>query len=153
MEEQKSGNGAVMWGVAVVVIALLAFGGYKYMNKGDAPEVVTLPNANDTTVNVASLLYKDGAYSATGSYVSPAGEESIVVDLTIKGDTVSDVTVTSQATRRESKEWQGKFISGVKAQIVGKKINEIALTKVSGSSLTPKGFMDALAKIKVQAKA
>jgi 23S rRNA (uracil1939-C5)-methyltransferase len=37
-------------------------------------------------------------------------------------------------------------------QVVGKNIEELNLTVVNGSSLTPKGFMDALAKIKVDAQ-
>ncbi len=37
--------------------------------------------------------------------------------------------------------------------VVGKKIDEVQLTKVAGSSLTPKGFMDALEKVKTEAKA
>jgi hypothetical protein len=39
-----------------------------------------------------------------------------------------------------------------KQYVVGKKIDEVQLTKVSGSSLTPQGFNDALAKIKAEAK-
>ena len=36
--------------------------------------------------------------------------------------------------------------------VVGKNIDEVAITKVAGSSLTPKGFTDALEKIKADAK-
>jgi hypothetical protein len=36
--------------------------------------------------------------------------------------------------------------------VVGKNISELQLTKVSGSSLTPQGFMDALEKIKAEAQ-
>ncbi|KND47678.1 MAG: FMN-binding protein [Parcubacteria bacterium C7867-006] len=157
MEEQKKGSGAILWTVAVVVIALGAFGGYKYM-KGTTESVVGTPVVQDTTgtvptVQTPTLLYKDGSYSATGSYISPGGSESIAVTLTLKDDVVTSANVISQATRKESKEWQAKFISGVNAQVVGKKVDDIALTKVSGSSLTPKGFMDALNQIEAQAKA
>lgn len=160
MEGQKSGNGAVMWGVAVVVVALIAFGGYKYMNK-TAPAVSEAPAALDTTPAVDSVtqtqtssIYKDGTYSAVGKYNNPGGgEESINVSVTLSDDVVKDVTVTGNAARGDSKKYQEKFISGYKTMVVGKKISDIALTKVSGSSLTPKGFMDALAKIETQAKA
>lgn len=158
MEGQKSGNGAVLWGVAVVVVALIAFGGYKYMNK-TAPAVTEAPAALDTTpavdsVNQTSSVYKDGTYSAVGKYNNPGGgEESINVSVTLGDDVVKDVTVTGNAARGDSKKYQEKFISGYKTLVVGKKISDVALTKVSGSSLTPKGFMDALAKIETQAKA
>ena len=36
--------------------------------------------------------------------------------------------------------------------VIGKDIDEVNLTKVSSSSLTPKGFMDALKQIEVEAK-
>jgi hypothetical protein len=46
---------------------------------------------------------------------------------------------------------QGKFKEGFEEAVVGKPLDEIALTVVNGSSLTPKGFMDALTKVKLEA--
>lgn len=158
-EEEKKGNGAMVWGVVVLVIALAGFGGYKYMGKSQAaPEspAVDLPVGmpeGTPTAPTTSYMYKDGTYSAKGSYNSPAGAEEIDVTLVLKDDVVTDVTVKSLATVDASKNWQGKFISGVKSAVVGKKLSEVTLTKVSGSSLTPKGWNDAVAKIMVSAKA
>ncbi len=157
MEEQKKGNGAMIWTVAVIVVALGAFGGYKYMNK-TAPAVVDTQTASvDTTGTVAvtqiASVYKDGTYSAVGTYTAPSGQESIGVSVTLAGDVVKDVTVTGNATKEDSKKYQAKFISGYKALVVGKKISDVSLSKVSGSSLTPNGFNDAIAKIEAQAKA
>jgi uncharacterized protein with FMN-binding domain len=156
MEEQKQGSSAMLWVVAIVVVALLAFGGYKYMNKSSStPVEVPVTNNVDTTpvTQTTSSVYKDGTYSATGTYMSPVGNENLPVTLVLKGDVVTDATVTVGATKKESVNWQNAFISGYKTQVVGKKISEISLSKVSGSSLTPKGFMDAIAKIETQAKA
>lgn len=97
--------------------------------------------------------YKDGTYSATGNYVSPGGADAILVSLVLKDNVVQDVTMTEKASNPASKTWATKFISAAKSEIVGKKIDELNLKVVSGSSLTSVGFMDALAKIKVQAKA
>jgi hypothetical protein len=155
MEEQKQGSSAMLWVVAVVVLALIAFGAYKYMNKSSSTSAeVPVTSTVDTNpvTQTSSSVYKDGTYSATGSYMSPGGNEDLPVTLVIKGDMVTDATVTVGATRKESVNWQNTFISGYKTQVVGKKISEISLSKVSGSSLTPKGFMDALAKIETQAK-
>lgn len=96
--------------------------------------------------------YKNGTYSAVGDYVSPGGAEQVGVTLTLKDDVVTDVNFESKAERPMSVRFQGLFASGYKDFVVGKKIDEIQLTKVSGSSLTPKGFNDALAKIKAEAK-
>ena len=158
MEEQKNGSSMIWWVVVVVVIALGAFGGYKYMKSPvadttvETPVTTTIPETTGTLPTVPALVYKDGVYSATGSYISPGGQETIGVSLTLKDDVVVDATATAQATRPESVKYQGKFVSGYKTLVVGKKLAEINLTKVSGSSLTPKGFMDALTKIETQAK-
>ncbi len=106
-----------------------------------------------TTPVEKKTVYKNGTYSADGEYRSPAGAESITVSLTLVNDVITDATVTPHATNKRSIQMQDAFISGFKQLVVGKNIDEVTLDKVSGSSLTPKGFNDAIAKIKVQAKA
>ena len=49
-------------------------------------------------------------------------------------------------------EYQDDFVGGYKSQVVGKSIAEIQLGKVSGSSLTSRGFNEALDQIRNQAK-
>ena len=46
----------------------------------------------------------------------------------------------------------GLFASGFKALVVGKKITDVNLDKVSGSSLTSGGWNEAITKIEAQAK-
>lgn len=106
----------------------------------------------DTTTTANTDTYKDGSYDATGTYTSPGGAEEIEVKVTLKDNVITDSEVISKATRSESKEYQGKFLDGYKSQVIGKNINQVNLTKVSGSSLTPKGFNDAITKIKAEAK-
>jgi len=53
---------------------------------------------------------------------------------------------------RESQHYQSRFLSGYKQYVVGKNISSVNLTNVSGSSLTPIGFDNALTQIKAQAK-
>lgn len=95
--------------------------------------------------------YKNGTYSADGVYRSPAGAEEIHVTVTLKDDVVTAAQVEGTATHPKSKAMQEAFIAGFGAQVVGKSIDELSLGVVNGSSLTPKGFMDAVAKIKVEA--
>ncbi len=156
MEDTNKGSSTMLWAVVVVVIALIAFGGYKYMNKSaevKVPVDTTQTTTTTTETPVQASVYKDGSYSAVGAYTAPSGEESIGVSLTLAGDVVKDVSVIAKATNEDSQKYQSKFISGYKTMVVGKKISDISLSKVSGSSLTPKGFNDALAQIKTQAKA
>lgn len=51
-----------------------------------------------------------------------------------------------------SARFQDLFAQNYKPLVIGKNIDEVQLGKVSGSSLTPMGFNDALAKIKTQAQ-
>ena len=97
--------------------------------------------------------FRDGAYTVTGNYVSPAGEESIGVTVTLKNDIIVAAMVKSEAVAARSRTMQGIFIENFKPLVIGKKISDVHLTKVSGSSLTPGGFNDALMKIEAEAKA
>lgn len=99
-----------------------------------------------------ALAYKNGTYSAVGTYMSPGGQDQINVTLVLKNDIITNATVTSKYADNTSLRYQDKFISGYQAYVVGQDISTVHLTRVSGSSLTPAGFNDALAKIKSQAK-
>ena len=95
--------------------------------------------------------FSDGTYFANGSYVSPAGGEEVNISLTLKDMVVTDATFIGMATHPASKQWQGLFRGGYQEKVIGKPIKDLSLTVISGSSLTPKGFMDAVQKIKKQA--
>lgn len=156
MNEEKKSNSVLVWSVGILVIAIASFGLFKYIKKDTTitETPVSTPVAPTATpTNVTSSLYRDGTYSAVGEYLSPSGMEQIGVQLTLAGDVVTDVTVEVRATRPESKKYQEQFNSGYKTQVVGKKISEVNLGKISGSSLTPKGFNAAIESIKATAKA
>ena len=97
--------------------------------------------------------YKNGTYTATGRYNSPAGMEDIGITLTLKDGVVVSSSLTLMAFDDTSQRYQQKFESGYKSQVIGRSIDSIALGTISGSSLTPIGFNDALNQIKTQAKA
>ncbi len=101
----------------------------------------------------SSSEYADGTYSASGNYKSPEGQEQVQVSLTLKDGVITGATYTGEATHPRSMSFQGKFGEGFKEVVVGKSIDALSLTVVNGSSLTPVGFMDAVAKIKAEAKA
>lgn len=101
----------------------------------------------------ASGTYKDGQYEATGQYATPESVETVDVILTIAGDTVTAVEVTGDPQAAESRRYQSEFIGGIKDEVVGKKLDEISVSKVAGSSLTSGGFNKAVDAIKTEAKA
>ena len=97
--------------------------------------------------------YTDGTYSAEGSYISPNGRETVDVEVTIEGNTITAVTVTPNPTNPTTERYQGMFASGIEAEVVGKAVDDVEVTRVAGSSLTGGGFTDALNAIKADALA
>ena len=121
------------------------------MSSVPAPLVSTPPPV--TVPKQTASVYTDGTYTATGSYMSPGGDEQIKVTVTLASDIITNVSVTSLAYDRTSQSYQDMFISGYKQYVIGQNIASVNLTYVSGSSLTPRGFDNALSQIEAQAKA
>ena len=117
---------------------------------GQAAGTQESPAAPSTAAG--STSYKDGSYSADGNYTSPNGTETVGVTLTLAGGTVSDVQITQHPSNPNTRKFQGEFAGGIKAQIAGKSLDEIKVSKVAGSSLTSGGFNQAVEKIKSDAK-
>lgn len=160
--EKKSNVTPIAITIAVVAIILVAAVGYMMTQNSEKAKEEALKQQSSTQESAATqptapqapvTSYKDGSYNAEGMYTSPGGAESIDVSVTLKDGVVADAKVISNATRPMSKQMQASFMGGFKEQVIGKSIDEINITKVSASSLTPKGFKDALEKIKTKAKA
>lgn len=163
----------VMATIAVMLVVVLVVFGAKAFDKDDmhrtnniiaanaatessptpTPTASTAPSVPVAATPATATSYKNGTYSAGGTYSSPGGLQSIGVRLTIQSDTVVGATVTDQATDRDSEEYQLMFIGGYKKYVVGKSVNSIHLSYVSGSSLTSQGFNNALEQIKRTAHA
>ena len=118
--------------------------------------VTSATTASSAASSIAAMeraTYTDGTYSAEGTYRSPGGAESVGVTVTLEDGIVTAATFTPHATLPKSVTMQGNFAAGYEAYVVGKSLDEISLTVVNGSSLTGKGFMDALTQIKAEATA
>jgi uncharacterized protein with FMN-binding domain len=107
--------------------------------------------ADTTTESTATGPYTDGTYEASGSYQSPNGTESVDVTITLEGDIITEVEVVGNGESPDSKRYQGEFIDGIAAEVVGKDIDEISVDRVGGSSLTSGGFNAAVEEIKAEA--
>jgi len=107
----------------------------------------------ETSEAPAEPEYADGTYTATGSYESPAGPETVGVSITLEDGMVMGVEVTPEATNPASQKFQTQFASGVADVVMGKPIEGLTVDTVSGSSLTPEGFNAALVEIAADAHA
>ncbi|SRR6266481_4648709 len=149
--------GLVIAGVVVVIVVLLP---KKSTSAQDAIQLPTsVPVTQETSGSSAvgaipsTSRYRDGTYSATGSHLSPGGEDDVHVTVTLANGIITDSTVTNGAHDKTSSYFQGIFINNYKPLVIGKSIDSVSLSKVSGSSLTSEGFNNALAKIKTLASA
>ena len=117
-----------------------------------ADTTTTDTNTNTNNAVATNSSYKDGTYQATGDYISPGGPETVGITLTIEDGVITAASAEVQATLPASVNWQTKFSEGLSAAVIGKSLDEVKLDKVSGSSLTPGGFNEAVEEIKIQAQ-
>lgn len=118
-----------------------------------AADATEAPAAGPTAEAAAGdQTYEDGTYTQTGGYQSPAGPEEVGVTLTLAADVVTAVEVEPMPDNPTTTMYQERFAGGISEAIVGKKLDELAVDKVAGSSLTSGGFNEAADKIKSEAQ-
>ncbi len=176
----KKSNGPMIIGGTVIVLALVALGAYASMKQGSSvsdmnystaslpsgttgqvpatptpraiPDPATTTATKETSGGAATSGYKDGTYTADGHYSIPGGSEIIGISLTIKDGVIVDAVGTVKGLRPNSQKFQGIFVANFRDQVVGKKLADVSLSNVSGSSLSPLGFNDAVVQIRTQAQ-
>jgi hypothetical protein len=122
------------------------------MNSTNMASSKSVPPAKTCSNITDATMFKDGSYNANGTYTSPGGEEEIKVNLTLSGGTITTANAVSGANDPTASSYQSYFIGGFKPLVIGKKITEVKLTNVSGSSLTSQGFNKALQSIECSAE-
>jgi uncharacterized protein with FMN-binding domain len=139
MEQKPTSTGPL---IGAVVVAIGIIGALVARGSHSASPSATVSSSPTTSV------YKDGIYTESGEYSTPGGIEHISITLTLSNNTVTKAELTQQGVSSNAQFYQSQFASGYKSLVEGKSLNEISVTRVSGSSLTPTGFMNALAAIK-----
>ena len=76
--------------------------------------------------------------------------ESITVNITLDGTTVTDLQLTQNTNNGESAVYQDAFLSEIKPSVVGKNIKDINVSRVAGASYTTDAFMQAIQKIQTK---
>ena len=98
--------------------------------------------------------YVEGSYTQTANYMTPAGQETVGVTLTLDGEgIIQSVSVQNLAKDDTSQFYVGKFTEGISAVVVGKDIDSLGtIGAVNGSSLTPNAFNTAALAIRTEAQ-
>ncbi|EYF08218.1 Hypothetical protein CAP_5979 [Chondromyces apiculatus DSM 436] len=74
------------------------------------------------------------------------------MEVTLENAVLTAVTVTPHATDPTSLDYQRRFADAVPSVVVGKRIDEVNVGRLAGSSGTPIGFNDALRQIREEAR-
>ena len=161
--------------LGIVALGIITLAGFMFINnkknkttspesqnqtaiqKQTAQESSTQQTAQQDQINQADVTiikseYKDGIYTAIGTYEAPPGEEKIGVTVTLKDGLITNSSLEKLGKAETSKKMQANFESGYKVLVTGKDIDSIDLGVVAGSSLTPNGFENALDQIKKKAQ-
>lgn len=106
----------------------------------------------DTTPNPTPETAIAGAtFTENVSYLTPARtEHKMAVSLTITNGIVTDSSIIYDEGDGFSNPNQERFDAAYKAEVIGKSLADISLSRVGGASLTSQAFNDAVAKIAAQ---
>jgi len=118
---------------------------------GCAAESESEPAPTSTPSAEPASGYRDGEYSARGWYGGLPSHHDVT--LTIENGAVTDVEITTPAEDETSLGYQERFAAALPDAIIGRDLDELAVDRLAGSSGCSEGFMDALAKIKLDAAA
>jgi uncharacterized protein with FMN-binding domain len=142
-------------GVAGLGLLTLAGCAIEQAQADDTAASTSETSGSGTTGTTASgtSTYADGTYNAEAQYQAPSGLETVSVTITLADDVVTAVTATGDATDHEAAEFQGRFASSISAEVVGRDIADLSVSRVSGASLTSNGFNAALEQIRSEALA
>jgi uncharacterized protein YcfL len=111
-------------------------------------------SASETKNEEVRVSYKNGTYEGEGSYISPGGKEIVKVSMVVEDGMVKSMDLNVDTENKTSEKYKGLFKAGIDDLVMGKPLEEIeGFAQVNGSSLTPKGFQQAVEAIKSEAKA
>lgn len=158
MDEPTTGvRKTVITIVAVVLIVLIITAAVATSPRKKVIAVTATNSQTNTSPSTPAAAgstsdYKDGTYSATGSYESPGGTQQITVDITLHNDIITNTAASPGAQDPTSESYESAFIASYKSLVVGKNINSVSALRMSGASLTLQGFDDAITQIENQAR-
>ncbi len=146
----RRNTGAALAGIAVIGgLAACSTDASGSAEDADAGSGATTEESGAS--NGSGSSYADGEYTAEGDYTTPGGQESVTVTVTLESGVVTALEVEGSGGSPNTQRYQGEFIENIDAEVVGESIDDLAVSKVAGSSLTSGGFNSAIETIKSDA--
>lgn len=118
------------------------------------PTPVTPTPTPAPVVTTPVTAYKNGTYNVTTTYTVPGNNKhTVTATVVIKNDVVTASTIVYGGDNNQtSTEYQNRFSAKYQSQVIGTKIDAIALSRVGGASLTTGAYNKAIAEVKATAK-
>jgi hypothetical protein len=142
--------------ISITVIVAIAIGIAILFFKGDndnlsaSQQSYAVTNVTGSSTG-ATATAKTGQFTASVDYRVPAPElNKISVTLTLDNDVVKAVTVNNVANSPASKQYESHFLPAYQAEVIGKKLSAVSLSRVGGASLTSNAFNAAVKAIAEQ---
>lgn len=146
--------------IGLLIITIIGVGFTLLQNRTDE-EMITSEQATEIARTTdeepavmeteASSTYINGSYTTEVFYLTPARDEyQMDITVTLQNDIVIDSTIVYSRGAEVDPNPQ-RFNKAYKAEIIGKNIDEINLSRVGGASLTSTAFNEGLDLIKEQA--
>lgn len=137
--------------ITILVAVVLGVGFTLFQSNKTASVSEPTPITQTTPTNVV-VNFKDGTYNADATYRTPVmSKYKINVALQVTDGVVTNSTAT-YADGAEKDPNAKHFEEAYKVEVIGKKLNDINLSRVGGASLTTGAFNQALTVIKTQAQ-
>lgn len=117
------------------------------------PDDPAVSQINDNTESSATTVssYADGTYTTQTSYFTPRRtEHEIDITLTVADGVVTDATVLYDGGTAQTPN-HTRFDEAYRSEVVGVALDEVALSRTGGASLTSAAFNEAVDTIKQQA--
>ncbi|WP_028463420.1 hypothetical protein [Nocardia sp. 348MFTsu5.1] len=136
--------------------ALVACGGSDTPTSAPSTATQTSEVAVANAGAIADSPYKDGQYTAVGTYTTPGGkEEKIGVTVNLANSVITTFEVDTSLSDGLPQVFQNNVKEALISDnlVAGKSIDDLVISTMAGSSLSPWGFNDAIDQIKEQAKA
>lgn len=157
-------------GVVIVVMGVLLFTLSPAKEPETTPVVETqemnrteaMEAEEEATIEVAPAIEAEATidepvavaaatFTGSGSYLTPArSKHELDVTLTVEKGIVTAANIVYDNGAGFSNGHQERFDNAYKAQVIGKPLGDISLSRVGGASLTTEGFNQAVAAIKAQ---
>ena len=135
--------------ITAIIIVVVLGAGYTYY---EARSTLTATPVAEVAAADTVASRKDGTYTSEVTYLTPTfSKYQLDVSLSIKNNIVTEATVGySQGAEKDPN--AQRFEGAYRAEVIGKDINSLNLSRVGGASLTTGAFNEALAKIKTDSK-